>query len=299
MTQTTTGPVLVGVDGSESATRAARWAALEAARRDVPLVLAHVWTPVPVSVPHAVALGAYQDALIAQGRQWLDEAEAAARDAAPGVVTRTDLVGGSVAARLIGRSASAGMVVLGDRGLGGFSGLVIGSIAVAVSTHAHCPVVVVRTAEPPGTTPPDGPQTGPVVVGVDGSGTSRAAVTFAFEAASARGVPLVAVHAWSDLPVTTVWELTTAWDAIERHESEQLSTWLAQDRARHPGVRVEEVVVREGPTRVLLEHAERAQLVVVGTRGRGGFRGLLLGSTSQALIHHAACPVAVVPLPRS
>lgn len=284
-------PVVVGVDGSPSSTQAVRWAALEAARRGTPLMLVHVWTPVPVSVPHAATLGPYEDRLIEQGHQWLAEASAVVKEAAPAVATSTRLTSGSVAGRLIGRSASASLVVVGSRGLGGFTGLVVGSIAVALATHGHCPVVVVRGADPQGTPRQDGP----VVVGVDGSPTSHEAVHFAFQAASLRNVPLVAVHAWSDLPITTVWELTTTWQSIQRQESARLGRWLAESQARHPGVHVEQVVVHDGPAHALLDRAKSAQLVVAGSRGRGGFRGLLLGSTSQALIQHAACPVAVVP----
>ena len=287
--------MVVGVDGSASATQAVRWAAREAGRRRAPLVLVHVWTAIPVAPLHVGSLVPYHDALVEQGDQWLEEASTAARDAAPGVVTSTQLVSGSAAGRLIDRSASAGLLVLGSRGLGGFAGLVVGSIAVALATHGHCPVVVVRGADPD--TAPR--QDGPVVVGVDGSPNSRAALDFAFEAAALRGAPLTAVHAWSDLPVITVWELTTDWHLVQQNEAKALSQWLADGRALYPGVPVEQVVVREGPARILLEHARAAQLVVVGSRGRGGFRGLLLGSTSQALIHHAASPVAVVPPPRS
>ncbi|WP_454852620.1 universal stress protein [Promicromonospora soli] len=289
------GPVVVGVDGSPSSTLAVRWAALEAARRGAPLVLVHVWKAVPVSVPHAATLGPYEDRLIEEGRQWLAEASAVAQEAAPDVATSTRLMSGSVAAKLIGRSASAALVVLGSRGLGGFTGLVVGSIAVAVTTHGLCPVVVVRGADPHSAPRQDGP----VVVGVDGSPTSHEAIRFAFQAASFRDVPLVAVYAWSDLPITTVWELTTTWQSIQRQESARLDQWLAEIQALYPGVHVEQVVVRDGPAHALLDQAKSAQLVVVGSRGRGGFRGLLLGSTSQALIHHAACPVAVVPPYRS
>lgn len=289
---TTPDPVVVGVDGSPSSTRAVRWAALEAARRTARLSLVHVWTPVPTSVPHAAALGAYEDALVTQGRQWLADAEGVAREAAPDVPTSTSLVGGSVAARLIGRSAAAELVVLGSRGLGGFTGLVVGSVAVAVATHGHCPVVVVRGHEDETVR-----QDGPVVVGVDGSPANRDAVRFAFAAAAARSVPLVAVHAWSDLPVTTSWELTTATDLVEQRAAEELTTWLSESRAEHPDVTVEPVIAHGGPAQVLLDRAGAAQLLVVGSRGRGGFRGLLLGSTSQAMIYHAACPVAVVPSP--
>ncbi|WP_285105944.1 universal stress protein [Promicromonospora sp. MEB111] len=284
MSDTRDLPVLVGVDGSDSATRAVRWAAREAARRGAPLVLVSVWTPVPPGVPHAATLGPYEDGLIEQGRQWLADAAAAAAQEAPDVPAGTRLASGSVAGQLVGRSAAAGLVVLGSRGLGGFTGLLVGSIAVAVATHGHCPVVVVRG------TPA---QEGPVVVGVDGSPTSQAAIRFAFDAAALRDAPLVAVHAWRDASAAARHGVQD--QRVQEHGAEALERWLADARADHPEVRVERVVAPDGPTASLLDRAEGARLVVVGSRGRGGFRGLLLGSTSQALIYHAPCPVAVVP----
>lgn len=294
MSETTTLPVLVGVDGSDSATRAVRWAAREAARRGAPLALVSVWTPVPPGVPHAATLGPYEDGLIEQGRQWLADAAAAAAQEEPDVPVTTRLAGGSVAGQLVGRSAAAGLVVLGSRGLGGFTGLLVGSIAVAVATHGHCPVVVVRGALA---------QDGPVVVGVDGSPTSRTAIRFAFDAAALRDAPLVAVHAWRDTPAAArhgirghhAKEQAVQEQAVQEHGAQALERWLADAQADHPDVPVERVVAPDGPTAALLDRAEGARLVVVGSRGRGGFRGLLLGSTSHALIYHAPCPVAVVP----
>ncbi|WP_410582552.1 universal stress protein [Amycolatopsis sp. lyj-108] len=294
MVNGTNRPIVVGVDGSTSAAQAARWAAREAARRSAPLVIVHASAPVPVAVPHAMALGPYRHALEEQGRQWLAEATAAVKETAPDVMVSTELSIGGAAEQLIGRSASAELVALGSRGLGGFTGLMVGSIAAAVATHGHCPVVVVRGAD--AQTEPR--QDGPVVVGMDGSPASQAAVPFAFEAASSRDAPLVAVHAWSDLPIATVWDLAADWGAIEQQETKLLAQWLAEYQTQYPDVPVEQVVARDRPAHILLDHAKSAQLVVVGSRGRGGFRGLLLGSTGQALIYHAACPVAVVP-PRS
>lgn len=291
MADTNAGPVVVGVDGSASSTQAVHWSAMEAARRGVPLVLVHVWTPVPVSVPHAATLGHYEDGLIARGNQWLAEASVVAQDAAPGLTTGTRMTSGSVAGQLIGRSASAGLLVLGSRGLGGFTGLLVGSTAVAVTAYAHCPVVVVRGATLNGLSR----QAGPVVVGVDRPSADGDPIRFACRAAALRNVPLVAVHAWSGLPLTAAWELTTYWQTIRLAEAGALSDRLAVYRAEYPEVRVEQVVVRDGPVHALLDHSTTAQLVVVGSRGRGGFRGLLLGSTSQAMVHHSACPVAVVP----
>ncbi|WP_306747985.1 universal stress protein [Saccharothrix yanglingensis] len=142
-------PVVVGVDGSESAARAVRWAAREAARRTAPLVIVHACPVVAGHVPEPAPLPrSYHEAVLEQGRERLAEAEAEARGTAPEVEVRTELVFGGAAEDLVGRSASAQLVVLGSRGLGGFTGLLVGSIAVAVSTHGHCPVVVVRGTGP-------------------------------------------------------------------------------------------------------------------------------------------------------
>ncbi|MET0135583.1 MAG: universal stress protein [Kibdelosporangium sp.] len=284
-------PVVVGVDGSESATHAVRWAVSEAVRREAPLVVVYSYVFVPITVPLPIAAPhSYRAAAAEQGRQWLAEAAAIAAEAAPGLDVTTELTEGGPAEQLVGRSASAQLVVLGSRGLGGFSGLLVGSIAVNVAMHSQCPVVVVRGTQPP--------QNGPVVLGVDGSSSSQDAIPFAFDAAAARGVPLVAVHAWSDIAYAGPWDTGLAavdWQALQSGEQQLLGGQLAAHQANYPQVEVRQVVTPDRPARTLLQQAEDAQLVVVGSRGRGGFRGLLLGSTSQALIHHAACPVAVVP----
>lgn len=290
MTAPDVRPVVVGVDGSSSAVQAVRWAAAEAARRKAPLSITHSCMLIPVQMPPGVELPRpYAGALTEQGREVLAAAAEAAREAAPEVDVTTELSGGAAAEHLIGRSAAAELVVLGSRGLGGFTGLLVGSIAVAVATHGHCPIIVVR-----GT---DRSHDAPVVVGVDGSPTSDAALTFAFDAAASRGTRLIAVRAWSDLAVGNAWEFGPAldWETIETAEMRVVDEQLAPYRSRYPDVPVDRLVVRDRPAHTLLEHAGNAQLVVVGSRGRGGFRGLLLGSTSQALIHHADCPVAVVP----
>jgi nucleotide-binding universal stress UspA family protein len=189
-------------------------------------------------------------------------------------------------------AVDAAVMVLGSRGLGGFTGLVVGSTAVALVTRASCPVVVVRE---PG-------RAGPVVVGVDGTPASEAAIAFAFAEASARDTDLVAVHTWSDLLLEIAFagerealDITRLADEAREVLAERLAGWQEQ----YPDVRVTREVVRDRASRALLRHAEDARLVVVGSRGRGGFRGLLLGSTSQHLLHHAPCPVAVVPAART
>ncbi|NUT91962.1 MAG: universal stress protein, partial [Saccharothrix sp.] len=219
-------------------------------------------------------------------RRWLVEAEAAAKAAAD-VEVESVLEHSGAAGAMVWESERARLVVLGSRGLGGFTGLVVGSVAVAVAAHGRCPVVVVRGEDR---------ADGPVVVGVDGSPASEDAVDFAFEAASARGVPLKAVHAWSDFLVDGPYgsRLTVDWAQVEAAEQRLLAERLAGRAEKYPDVVVQRLVVRDRPVRALLAEAEGAGLLVVGSRGHGGFTGMLLGSTSQALVHHATCPLAVV-----
>ncbi|MFI7680086.1 universal stress protein [Actinophytocola sp. NPDC049390] len=295
MTNTDTGEaaVVAGVDGSESALRAVRWAAHEAVRRGAPLRLVHVCYLVPVRHPRQVAPPPeYRDALLGQGRHWLIEAEEAARHAEPGLVVSTDLREGVTSEVLVRESRTARLVVLGSRGLGGFAAMLLGSVSVALTAHGHCPVVVVRSVPDGGTAP----ETGPVLVGVDGSELSQAAVAFAFEAAAARGVPLVALHTWFDVDVSGAWAVfpaTIDWDYLQKQAEQALTESMAPWRAKFPDVEVREVVERERPERALLRHGAGASLIVVGSRGRGAFTGLGLGSVSQAVLHHAGCPVVV------
>jgi nucleotide-binding universal stress UspA family protein len=286
-------PVVAGVDGSECGLQAVRWAAAEAARRHLPLrlVAAHAWPAGglvgdpglgvdPRAVLRDLALG-HLDAAAGEAAQVADDVE----------VERVEVTGFPETV-LGSESRRAELVVIGDRGLGGFTGLLVGSVAVALAAHAECPVVVVRGAE----SDQAAPLSEPIVVGVDGSPASEAALAFAFGAADLRRVPLVAVHAWWDLVVDPTMAPLVDWDAVDADEHEVLAERLAGWAESYPDVPVRRLVVRDRPARALVEESGRAQLVVVGSRGRGGLRGMLLGSVSQALLHHAHCPVAVVRL---
>ncbi|MEJ2853697.1 MULTISPECIES: universal stress protein [unclassified Saccharothrix] len=282
-----TTPVVVGVDGSASALSAVAWAAREARRHRVPVKLVHAYLVPTRGYPEIVLTGhEVRRALEEQGKRWLAEAEAAAR-AADDVEVEVALEHSGAAGAMVWESERARLVVLGSRGLGGFTGLVVGSVAVAVAAHGKCPVVVVRGEDH---------ADGPVVVGVDGSPASEEAVDFAFEAASARGVPLKAVHAWTDFLVDGAYgsRLAVDWAQVEAAEERVLAERLAGRSEKYPDVVVQRLVVRDRPVRALLAEAEGAGLLVVGSRGHGGFTGMLLGSTSQALVHHATCPLAVV-----
>jgi nucleotide-binding universal stress UspA family protein len=287
--------VVAGVDGSECGLQAVRWAAAEALRRQLPvrLVAAHAWPSGGLVGDPGLGVD-YRAVLRDVVLGHLATAAADARQVAPELDIEQVEVTGYPVPVLLGESAHAEIVVLGDRGLGGFTGLLIGSVAVEVTAHASCPVIVVRGSEPDRT----GPRPEPVVVGVDGSPTSEAATAFAFEAASLRRVPLVAVHVWRDVLVDATMAPLLDWDVIDSDEREVLAERLAGWTEKYPDVPVRRLVARDRPARALVEESGRAQLVVVGSRGRGGFHGLLLGSVSQALLHNAHCPVAVVRSPR-
>jgi nucleotide-binding universal stress UspA family protein len=289
--------IVVGIDGSTSALQATRWAATEAALRGLPLRLVHATDPPAVYHPTtATGQRDYVNALRDQGRHWVRDAAAVARSIAA-TLDITDIVhAGGTAGVLIEESAGAWLSVLGSRGLGGFPGLRAGSVAVAVAEYGESPVVVIRgrTVDEP---PPSG---GPVVVGVDGSPASETAVDFAFDTASFRGAELIAVHCWSEVSFDGGWAmvpLAANWPEVAEEERLLLDERMAGWQEKYPDVPVRRLVVRGRPVRALLEEAERsgAQLIVVGSRGRGGaLTEMGMGSTSQALLRYGECPVAVV-----
>jgi nucleotide-binding universal stress UspA family protein len=281
-------PIVVGIDGSECALKAVRWAAAEAVRRNVPLrvVTAFAWNQGQIF--GGVGLGAgYREIMLDEARKQLAAAVAVAEERA-GVRAEPQLIVGFPIPVLREESRHAQMVVLGDRGHGGVSGLLVGSVALAMASRAACPVVLVRDDDAP-----VDDNTRPVVVGVDGSPMSEAALAFAFEAASLRGVPLVAVHTWWDVLVDPAVAVLLDWEAIENDQRQVLAERLAGWTEKYPDVQVERRVMRDRPAAALVEESKRAQLVVVGSRGRGAAAGLLLGSVSHALLHKAHSSVAV------
>lgn len=259
------GPVIVGVDGSECSLIAVDFAAREAAwhERELRLVHAFIWPM--MRVPAGTA------GLREQAEGWLRDAAESALAAAPGVIVATDLITGAPGAVLLDAGRTAGLLVVGSRGLGGFGGLLLGSVGAQAAAYAPCPVVIVREAPTP---------EGPVVVGVDGSAASEAAVGFAFAEASVRKAPLVAVHG--------------ADGEVSDYERHLLAESLGGFSVRFPEVALDIRYVDGKPATALLKASEGASLLAVGSRGRGGFKRLLLGSVGQAAVQHASCPVAVV-----
>ncbi|WP_030591043.1 universal stress protein [Streptomyces anulatus] len=296
------GLVVVGVDGSESSFAAVEAAAREARARGVGLRVVHalVW-PVTYVLPRPSPGGTSplgpppmdpsEDALRKMAEGLVAEAVGRARAESTDVEVSHAVVTGEPLTVLEAESRAAELVVVGSRGLGGFGGLLAGSTAVHLVAHGRCPVLVVR--EQPRAD-------GPVVLGVDGSAAGEPAVDFAFATAERRKAPLVALHAWTtwNAPLPAPQDASAPYanppGALAEEEETLLSEALAGYRARYPDVVVERRVVHGRTREALIDASRSAQLMVVGARGRGGFAGLLLGSVSQAVLHHAHCPVAVV-----
>lgn len=283
-------PVVVAVDGSESAKHAARWAAREARLRGLRLRVVHVYQwPLLAYGPVLVDSTGLREVIEDNATTFVHEAVTVAEEAAPGLNPESELHRGPAAAILREVSREAALLVLGSRGLGGFSGLLAGSVTVAMAAHGHCPVVVVREDQPD--------PNGPVVVGVDGSPAGMSAVALAFEEASVHGCGLVAVHAWTDMvvPITPngAHYPELDWTGHAERATELVAERLAGWQEQYPDVKVQRVVEYDRPAHALISVAKGAQLLVVGSRGRGGFSGLTLGSVSQAMIHHAPCPVLI------
>ena len=288
----TSGLVVVGVDGSASSLAAVDAAAREARLRESGLRVVHafVWpaTHVPLG---AWPLSPPEGGMRNMVEHLVAEAVERARAAAPEVDVSHVVVTGDPLTVLEAQSRAAELAVVGSRGMGGFAGMLVGSTAVHLVAHGRCPVLVVR--EQPSAD-------GPIVLGVDGSPAGEPAVDFAFAEAAFRKAGLVALHAWTtwNAPLPPPQDPSLPYanppGALAEEEERLLSEALVGHRERYPEVPVEHEVVHGGTREVLIEASRSAQLVVVGARGRDGFAGLLLGSVSQALLHHSHCPVVVV-----
>ncbi|MEU3093140.1 universal stress protein [Streptomyces massasporeus] len=286
------GLVVVGVDGSASSLAAVEVAAREAGLRGAGLRVVHAFIWPAMHVPLGPSpLGPPEGGIRNMVERLLAEAVERARAVTPEVEVSHALVTGEPLTVLQSQSRSAELVVVGSRGMGGFVGLLVGSTAVHLAAHGRCPVLVVR--EQPAAE-------GPIVLGVDGSAVGESAVDFAFAEAALRKAPLLALHAGTtwNAPAPAPYDPSAPYanppGALADEEESLLSEALAGHREKYPDVVVEHKVVHGRTRETLIEASRSAQLVVVGARGRGGFAGLLLGSVSQALLHHAHCPVAVV-----
>ncbi|BAX93035.1 universal stress protein [Mycobacterium shigaense] len=281
--------IVVAVDGSAASHAAVSWAARDAALRGLPLVLVHAvvtpmatWPPVPY--PDSLVIG-----LEDEGRKIVAHAAKIAEEAVPAdrkVAISGELVYSAPALALVKMSDTAKLIVVGNTGHGALARGILGSVSSSVVRHANCPVAVVRDEDP---LMPD-PQHAPVLLGTDGSPASELATAIAFDEASRRGVDLVALHAWSDVAVLDVAGLD--WSRLEGEAERSLAESLAGWQERYPDVKVHRLIVHDRPARQLVEKSEGAQLVVVGSHGRGGLSGML-GSVSNSVLHSVRMPIII------
>ncbi|MBJ7287935.1 universal stress protein [Williamsia sp.] len=287
-------PVLVGVDGSKTSLAAVRWAAREAIIRSTPLRIVMSLEEITPSLGYYAVPQSYFDEMKVTGDATLTEAariaSAIAVESGAELDVHTDLLTGPARPALIELSASMQMLVLGTRGYDVAAFRSLGSVTSAVAAHARCPVTVVHQ-EPEDYKPA---RFGRVVVGVDGSEQSDAALDLAFEEAALRGANLEVAHGYYDLTPMIGAGMGVTYDAIKETQEVALSERLMTWRDRYPDLPVTERVVAANPVPVLANSADEADLVVVGSRGRGGFTGMLLGSTSRALMHSVTCPLTIV-----
>jgi nucleotide-binding universal stress UspA family protein len=291
-------PIVVGFDGSPASERAIDLAAVEAASRNLPLRVVHgfAWPYMHVAGapfgPGAgdAALRMQAENTLAAGRERATE-QLAKNGASTTDVTSAVIVG-FPAATLITESRHATAVVVGNRGLGGFAGLLLGSVASQLVAHSRRPVIIARGRPDP---------TGDIVVGVDGSGAADPAITFAFDEALHRGCPVRPVLVWSH-PIARgpgdMLPLVFDAELLERQSANVLDAAIAEARAAHPMVPVREQLVYGRTRRTLIDQSRDAALVVVGRTGHSSVNDWMLGTVSSALLHHADCPVAVVPAAR-
>lgn len=291
------GPVMVGVDGTEAATRAAVYGAWEARRLRVPLCLVYAFRSlVPMFGPASI---------LAEFRTWeQDNAQAVFAKAQQHEAgepadqpVQTAALEGSPAGVLVAESRRASLVVVASGAHGGLTGHLNDSVAAQVAAHASAPVVVLRPTDDPDHAA-ELSRPGPVVVGIDGSTQSHAALAFAVEEALARQTSVRVVFAWTYLTVNGVGPIRPEY-LTDQEESEKALRLLAEATTgwaeRYPDLAIQRDVVHDPhPVRALTEASKNAALIVVGSRGGGGFLGLRLGSTVDGLVRHSHAPVAVI-----
>lgn len=267
-------PIVVGIDGTSGSELALGWALEEAKLRSAPVRVVRVFD----QFPDSSGFRDHLDAAVSYVRRQLGEESVA-----------ESLSVGRPAEVIVEQAGSAQLVVVGARSRSTAGAALLGSVTSAVAAHASCPVIAARPGHPLARPPLN------VVVGVDGSETSDRAVAFAFEEAAGRQLPLRVVHCWRHVDQSD----PALWDERDlAAQREQRRVWVAESiagyRTKFPDVKVTQTVVEGRPQDVLVDESEHAHLVVVGSRGLGGIAGLLLGSVSQSLLHHAHCSVAIV-----
>lgn len=280
MSEPATGPVVCGYDGSRDALRAVAWAATWAREHGSPLEVISADRAVGRVVQfdetaRANVEGAMRDQLV----DAVGDLEATYR-----VVPETPV------AALVEASQRASAVVVGSRGLTAREDFAMGSTSAGIVEHATCPVIVITPHTP------ETPAAGPVVLAADGSPAGDEAVAFAFAEAERRSTGLRAVHSVEvpRLPGASLFDLDQLAESVLAEDEKEVSDALALHESRHPDVDVDLVLVVGEPAVTITEEARDAALLVTGSRGHGGFAGMLLGSVSRRLLHTAPCAVVVV-----
>ena len=298
MSKRSTHPgIVVGVDGSAGSKVAVQWAASDAKLRNVPLTLVHVIPATAGRWLESSLVPAWMRGQRERGRQVIDEAlevvNESCRRGPPQI--NCEMPSATAVPALVDLSKDAELVVVGCLGTGTLRGRHMGSVSSGLVHHAHCPVAVIHD----GIVLDADAERAPVLVGIDGSPESELATAIAFDEASRRQVGLTALHAWSDVRVLD--EMVTragrSWAELRTVEDEVLAERLAGWGERYPDVSVRRVIARDEPARQLVDQSEAAQLVVLGSHGRGGFAGMLLGSISAAVVLMARVPVIVARQP--
>ncbi len=286
--------IVVGIDGSPESDAAVHWAAREAVIRDEPITLMHAVQPVVVNWPVSAGQLSVTEWQQENARQVVDQAladtETAMNQPEPQDV-RTEVLHAHPVDALVDASNDARMIVVGSHGRGALGRLLMGSVSRGVVENAHCPVVVIHADHGSTATDPYAP----ILLGIDGSPASEAATAWAFDEASRRGVALSALHAWSDVGVFPIFGMD--WRDYQAHGEEVLAERLAGWQERYPDVHLSRRLVCDTPAHWLIQEAQRAQLVVLGSHGRGGFGGVRLGSVSTAVTQSTTVPVVVVRSP--
>lgn len=281
----TRGAVVVGYDGSGPAKRALEWAVQETLLRATVLVPAVVVPPIMTyDLPDAPS-----EAMLTQADQLLEEASRSARTQAPDIRVTPLTVVAPPAPGLLELAENAALIVVGSRGRGGVAGMMLGSVSLRVAQHAVCPTVVLPAGAKAGTDHR-------IVVGLDGSAPSEAALSFAVSEAVLHQARLIAVHSVAD-PYLGSGFMPPAPDLVRAREEagqQYLHETLEPWRRKHPEIAITDVLIHEPAGTALPLRAADADLLVIGARGRGAFAGMLLGSVSHAVLHAASVPVAVV-----
>ncbi|OBH48294.1 hypothetical protein A5687_01955 [Mycobacterium mantenii] len=287
--------IVVGVDGSAAALCAVRWAAHDAALRNMPLTVVHV---VDASLPEwfeVAALAGLERWQEQRACDFLDSAVQVAQESAGDcgpIQVDSKVFRSATVPTLVEMSRQAEMVVVGYRGYGG--ALVrsfLGSVSSGLVYHAHCPVAVIHDAKPL----IGNVARAPVLLGIDGSSASETATAIAFDEASRRGVGLIALHAWTDLRISDFKEAfpNFDWDVGLSKEEATLGERLAGWQERYPEVGIHRRIEIGEPAHWLIEASAWTQLLVIGSHGRGGFAGMMLGSVGAAVVNRIKVPVIV------